>query len=205
MDSELTAALLARVQQGDREAFEQLFLRHRRELTRLIELRLDAALRVRVDASDIVQDTQIEAYSRLADYLQRRPMPFRLWLRLTAIERLQKARRAHVETAKRSVRRDVPLPDRSSLLLANRFLSAEPSPSAQFSRDETIRRIRLALGSLSDEDRELLLMRNVERLAHRDVACQLGIDEAAARKRYGRALLRLRAVLVREGLLGDDA
>ncbi|MCO6453814.1 MAG: sigma-70 family RNA polymerase sigma factor [Pirellulaceae bacterium] len=205
MDSELTAALLARVQQGDREAFEQLFLRHRRELTRLIELRLDAALRVRVDASDIVQDTQFEAYSRLEDYLQRRPMPFRLWLRLTAIERLQKARRAHVETAKRSVRRDVPLPDRSSLLLANRFLSAEPSPSAQFSRDETIRRIRVALGTLSDEDRELLLMRNVERLSHRDVACQLGLEEAAARKRYGRALLRLRAALVREGLLGEDA
>jgi hypothetical protein len=41
----------------------------------------DPRLRPRVDPSDVVQEAQLDAFRRLADYLQRRPVPFRLWLR----------------------------------------------------------------------------------------------------------------------------
>src|SRR5262245_56096107 len=102
-----TQRLLVAVRAGNRDAFERLFAQHRPELRRFIERRLDRQLRARVDPSDVVQETQLEVFQRLADFLERRPMPFSLWLRKTAYERLLKVRRYHVETGRRAVGREI--------------------------------------------------------------------------------------------------
>src|SRR5262245_58016694 len=101
-----TQRLLEAVRAGDRDAFERLFAQHRPDLRRFIERRLDAKLRARVDPSDVVQETQLEVFQRLADFLDRQPMSFSLWLRKTAYERLLKIRRHHVETGRRAVGRE---------------------------------------------------------------------------------------------------
>src|SRR5205823_12987705 len=108
-DTAETRDLLEQARASDRQAFERLFAQHRAYLRQSVALRLDPKLRPRVDPSDVVQDTQLEAFQRLPDFLQRRPMPFRLWLRKTAQERLLKVRRHHVEAARRSVAREVAL------------------------------------------------------------------------------------------------
>ena len=69
VDSAETQRLLMRLSSGDRDAFNDLFERHRKDLRRMIQLRLDRQLRARVDASDIVQEAQFEAFCRLDDYL----------------------------------------------------------------------------------------------------------------------------------------
>ncbi len=92
-DSTATRDLLEQARQGDRRAFDRLFARHRPEVRKFVELRLDARLRSRLDPSDVVQETQLEAFRRLPDFLERSPMPFRLWLRKTAYERLVKIHR----------------------------------------------------------------------------------------------------------------
>src|SRR6516225_8426712 len=115
-----TRRLLGRARGGDREAVEELFIRHRPYLRRLVELRLDPRLRPRVDASDVVQEAQLEAARRLDGYLQMPALPFRLWLRRLAYDRLLMLRRYHLAAERRSVIREVALPDRSSLLLARR-------------------------------------------------------------------------------------
>jgi len=56
-------------------------------------------------------------------------------------------------------------------------------------------RLRLALQQLDDEERELLVGRHFEQLSNRELAQLLGISEAAANKRYIRALQRLRGIL----------
>lgn len=53
--------------------------------------------------------------------------------------------------------------------------------------------VRAALEELPPADRELLVLRYDAEQSFRDIAMGLGIDEAAARKRVGRALVRLRA------------
>src|SRR5262249_54789280 len=95
-DSVETERLLEEARTGDPQAFNRLFVRHRSPIRGVIEIRMDPRLRARVDPSDVVQETQMEAFRRLADYLERRPMPFRLWLRETAQERLQMLQRRHV-------------------------------------------------------------------------------------------------------------
>ena len=52
---------------------------------------------------------------------------------------------------------------------------------------------------MSDDDREVILMRHTEQMSNQDVANALGLTEAAASMRYLRALRRLRAVLVPDG------
>jgi RNA polymerase sigma-70 factor (ECF subfamily) len=204
-DSEETQGLLEQARAGDRDAFERLFARYRKYLHQLVELRLDPRLRARVDASDVVQETQLEAFRRLADYLDREPMPFRLWLRKTAQERLGMLQRQHLGAARRAVGREAPLPDVSSLQLAGRFLASGTTPSQQLSRQELVRQVQQAIAQLSEVDREILLMRNLEGLSNQEVAHVLQIEPATASQRYGRALLRLRNVLIAAGLMESQS
>src|SRR5262245_11263712 len=115
-DSAETARLLAQARAGHADAVAGLLDRHRPYLHRVIDLRLDARVRGRVDPSDVVQETQLEATRRLDEYLTRQPMPFRLWLRKLACDNLVEARRRHLGAARRSVERELALPERSSLL-----------------------------------------------------------------------------------------
>lgn len=198
-DSEETAGLLRQAHDG-KPVFDRLFARHRSDLRQIVDLRMDAKLRARVDPSDIVQETQLEAYRRLSDYLQRQPMPFYLWLRKMAHERLIMVRRQHVVRARRSVDKELPLPDHSSVMLGQQLLASEKTPSQQLSEEELARQVRQAVGQLSDTDREILLMRTYEGLSYQEIACILDIEPAAARKRNGRALTRLHKLLSASGI-----
>ena len=201
-DSTETCALLERAGAGDPQARDELLRRCQEPLHEFIELHLDPAVRARLGASDIAQETRIEVARRLDDFLRRRPMPFRLWVRKTAHERLIEARRAH-RRACRSVRREQTLPDRSSLALARPLLARGPSPSQEAQAREMAGRVTEAVEGLSEADRQVLLMRHVEDLPYEEIACLLDLEPAAARQRYGRALIRLQKALAARGLLKE--
>ena len=74
-DSQETEVLLEQAAAGDSLARERLLKRHRPRLREFVEAHLDPALRARLDASDVVQEAQLEVARRLPDFLQRRPMP----------------------------------------------------------------------------------------------------------------------------------
>lgn len=202
-DSVETRALLERVAQHDAAALDALLAHHRAGLRDFIEFHLDPRLRARIDPSDVVQETQMELVRRMEDFLAQRPMPFRLWMRKKAYERMLNLRRDHVVRAKRSVRREVTLPERSSLLLARPLLANQPTPSQEAEAREMAERIAQAVGQLGDADREILLLRHAEDLPFEEIAVLLDLSAAAARKRFGRALIRLQNSLRTEGLLGE--
>jgi len=64
-DSARTRRLLEVIRGGDRTAFDRLFAHHRAGLRRFVARRLDPGIQARVDASDVVQETQLEAYRRV--------------------------------------------------------------------------------------------------------------------------------------------
>src|SRR5262245_23500733 len=145
LDSEETQCLLRQVRAGEPGAADRLFARHLPYLRRLVEARLDPRMRGRVDPSDVVQEAQMEALRRLDGYLKQPPVAFRLWLRQLAYDRLLMLRRRHVAAARRTVLRDAPLPDQSSLQLVQGLLAAGPSPSQQLIQREFVRRVREAV------------------------------------------------------------
>ena len=195
-----TQELLDQARQGQAEAVDRLLASHRDGLRRMVDLRLDPALARRVDASDIVQDVLLEASRRLGDYLRDPVMPFHLWLRHMARDRMIDAHRRHRLAGRRSLDREQPaLPaafaDRSSIELAAQFFDRELTPASAAIRHELERRLETAVAALDEDDRDIILMRHFEQLSNQDVAAALGLSEAAASMRYLRALRKLRGRL----------
>jgi RNA polymerase sigma-70 factor, ECF subfamily len=91
--------------------------------------------------------------------------------------------------------------DHSSLVLAQSILCPGPSPSLIAEAKELADRVAAVIGELDDEDREILLLRQIEDMPYDEVALLLGIESATARKRYGRALIKLQDRLKSQGLM----
>jgi RNA polymerase sigma-70 factor (ECF subfamily) len=87
--------------------------------------------------------------------------------------------------------------------LARPLFARGPSPSQHLDAKEFAEKVGRAVAGLAEADREILLMRHAEDLSYDEVACLLEIEPAAARKRYGRALIRLQKTLADHGLLED--
>jgi RNA polymerase sigma-70 factor (ECF subfamily) len=198
-----TDQLLEQASQGDDQARQQLLIRHRARLRRMVAVRLDRRLAARVDPSDVVQETLAEAARNLADYLRERPIPFYPWLRRLAWERLVKLHRRHILTRKRSVTSEeagaLGLPDESALELANRVAASGSSPSKHLVQAEELARVQAALARLTEREREVLVMRYLEQLSTGEIAAALGIREGAVRARHLRALEHLRRLLAEQG------
>jgi len=201
-DSSHTSRLLEAASEGDRVAVDELIAAYRGYLHKLVNLRMDHELRVRVDPSDVVQETQFIASQRIDDFLKRRPTSFRIWLRRKALERLIDLRRRHVFAEKRSVRREFTLSDRSSMAMAQSLLTRPPSE--QVHKHQLAEQVRIAIGRMKASDREVLLLRHVEGLNNVEAAEFLGMDPNAASQRYGRALRRLREALIQQGFFDDE-
>jgi len=165
---------------------------------------MDRRLAARVDASDVLQETYLEAFRRLPKYLRQEEMPFYLWLHWIAREKVLALHRRHLGAEKRAVTHEVPLlpVDSSATFVSAVIAGHEPSPSQALAKNELAERLRLALGQLDNDERDLILWRHFEQLSARDMAQLLQISEAAAGKRYIRAVERLRTILVNLGVSG---
>ncbi|HEX4147879.1 MAG TPA: sigma-70 family RNA polymerase sigma factor [Pirellulales bacterium] len=198
-DASQTIELLDRAGQGDAAAVNGLLDRHRTALRRMVELRLDRQVQRRVDASDVVQDVLVEANRRLSEYLATRKLPFHLWLRQMARDRIIDAHRRHKVAGRRSVDREQALAapafaDQSAIDLLGQLRDRELTPAAAATRHELELRFQAAVDRMDEPDREVIAMRHFEQLSNQEVAQALGLSEPAAGMRYLRALRRLRAM-----------
>jgi RNA polymerase sigma-70 factor (ECF subfamily) len=135
-DSRETDRLLNLAAQGDRQAFDRLFELHRKSIRRVVTLRVDERLKTRLDPSDIVQETQMVAFRRFQDFMNRRPMSFRLWLRRTAQQQVYDAQRDHIDRHYRSLLREEGPLNRSSMLIARGLLTDKSTPDEKMARRE---------------------------------------------------------------------
>ena len=87
------------------------------------------------------------------------------------------------------------MPEATTAALAARLLGHLTRPSEAAIRAETKLRLQEALNGMDPVDREVLALRHFEHLSNAEAARVLGIKEAAAGKRYLRALERLREIL----------
>jgi RNA polymerase sigma-70 factor, ECF subfamily len=195
-----SSELLRRATSGDEDAAGQVLELHRHRLRRMIALRIDRRLQSRVDPSDIIQEAYVDAARRLPEYTSNPSMPFYVWLRCLAAERLVDQYRRHLGAQARDVSREFTLyrgamPEANSAALAAQLLGRTATPCAAAIRAE--RRIRLqdALNQMEPIDREILALRHFEQMTNGEVAAALSIDKSAASKRYARALVRLKDIL----------
>lgn len=191
------------VQTGDLEAFGHLITAYQDRLERVITFRMDPRLRARLDATDVLQDTFVEATSRVADFQScSQRMSFFLWLRFLAIQKLTQLHRHHLGVQARDAGREVGIyqyahGQMTSVVLAAQLLGKVTSPSRAAIREENRQKLEHALSELEDIDREVLALRHFEHLSNNETARLLELSEAAASNRYFRAVRRLKAVMDR--------
>ncbi|MBI3860530.1 MAG: sigma-70 family RNA polymerase sigma factor [Planctomycetia bacterium] len=206
-----TQELLLGAGKGEPSAVNQLLERHREGLRNMIRTRMDQKLARRIDASDVVQDVMLEASQRLDAYIRDPRLPFGLWLRQMAQDRIIDLHRRHRVARRRSLDREQQrgpvLQDKSSLELVAQLRDPEVTPAAATLRKELYERFVEAIDRLEDEDREILMMRHFEQLTNSQAAELLGLSQPAAGMRHLRALRRLRenlgAAAEASGSIGD--
>jgi RNA polymerase sigma-70 factor (ECF subfamily) len=184
---------------GDPSALIDWFDQYRDRLRTMVALRLDRRLTGRIDPSDVLQETYLEASQRWAEYQQQPALSPYLWLRFLAMQRLLILHRRHLQTQSRDAARDVSLDaaalDVSSDGLAQCLIDSGTSPSQNALRADDYARLHQALERLDALDREVLALRHFEQLSNDEAAQILGIQPGAASQRYYRALHRLKDLL----------
>ena len=194
------AELLLRARAGEQQAIAELFARYRDRLRRMVRLRLDRRMAGRVDTSDVLQDAYLDVARRFGEYAVAPAVPFYLWLRALTGQRLIDLHRRHLGAQMRDAGQEVSLyrgamPSASSASLAKQLLAGLTSPTQAAIRAEMQLRLQEALNSMDPIDREVVVLRHFEELGNIEAAQVLGIEPAAASKRYIRAIRRLRAIL----------
>ena len=171
------AQAVARVLDGDRDAFRVLADRHYARCLRYAR----RALGNRLDAEDAVQETFLRAYDALGRYEERQR--FTAWLFRILVNECRAA-------AARRGRRDGPLaPDDDAIEQA----AAPPAPDAGW-RDAVER----AVATLEPLLREAFLLRYVEDLGYAEMQAITGAGASALKMRVKRACDALRARLEEE-------
>ncbi len=186
----------------------EIFESQRGRLRLMVDLRLDQHLRARIDPSDVLQDAFLDLLRRLDEYLKDIPMPLFLWLRRITGQRLVSLQRLHLGARGRDARHEVSLdaamPPATSVVLVERLLADNLSPSKAAIREETKGKLQRALDKMDPVDREVVVLRHFEGLTNREVAMALGLEESTASKRYFRAVDKLKSILKGMGIRSPE-
>lgn len=198
---------IRQLQQGGADALAACFSRYRDRLERMIRFRMDKRLLGRADVGDILQESYIEISKRGEQYLEHPEVSPFVWMRMLTSQVLINVHRRHFSVKKRDVQQEVSPRfggnhNSTSICLAEHLVGNLTSPSQAAIRDELLEKLRAALETLEDLDREVLALRHFEELTNNEVAAVLNLGKSAASNRYIRALKRLRIVLAELGEFG---
>ena len=196
VDSAAVVRLIDRARQGDGEARDQLFETCRSYLGFVARAQVETWLRVKVDASDLVQQTMLEAHrdfgiqgrhgAGMAGLAAQDPCAQR--------GRLRPPLPGHGQA---QVRREVPLRDPADSGIAAAPEPAAPGapPARSFLLLDNELRVAAALAELSPDYQEVIVLRNLQRLPFNDVAEQMGRSRPAVQMLWMRAIKKLQEAL----------
>ena len=199
--------LLASALRGRSEDLGRLLELYRNYLHLLARTQIDLHLQGKVDPSDLVQETMLEAFRDFRQFRGGTEAELLGWLRRILVHNLARLVERHVGTQKRNVRREVSLHrrladlERSSSNMEAALVSQWSSPSAQAQRRETAAILADQLARLKPDHRDVIVLRNLEGLSFEEVARRMGRTAGAVRMLWLRALDRLKQLLEQEDLI----
>jgi RNA polymerase sigma-70 factor (ECF subfamily) len=192
-DSLAPEQLLGRALRGDREALGRLLDAERASLHRLAERQLEGRIAVRVDASDVIQQTFLEAHRSFPEFAGRDLRELSAWLKGILDHKVATAIRDHTLLQKRNLSRERSLDDsRGGGPLKQDLDAGHSSPSQKAIRGEEAERLSRALAALPADQREAVRLRHLEGLALADIAQRLGRTPAATAGLIKRGMQALR-------------
>jgi RNA polymerase sigma-70 factor (subfamily 1) len=198
MMNDVAATLIERIRKHDRDALVEFIELRRIQLLAFIDKNLSAALRSKVESTDILQEASLSAVSSLDEMDLSERDPFG-WLCQLAERRIVDAHRKLVAAQKRSSDREHPGQSASDDTQRGGFFDmlvvSMTTPSGAFSRGQRELRLANALKSLPDECQSALRLRYVDGLPSKEIAAQLGKTDGATRVLLTRSLAKLQELL----------
>jgi RNA polymerase sigma-70 factor (ECF subfamily) len=189
--------LIAAARCGDALALDRLWQLFRQYLRLLARTGIDASLQGKADPSDLVQETLLRATQHFPGFRGETEAELAAWLRQILSQALTDLVRRY-RTASRQVGRErsiAELLEGSSLSLGSMFgREAKEGGLISSDRDAGVL-LAEALAEMNSDDREVITLRNLERLEWQQVAAKMGRSTDAARMLWMRALRRLRPII----------
>jgi len=173
---------------GSHEALGQALEACRRYLLDIARQELDPGLQAKGGASDVVQDTFLEAQRDFERFHGDSTGELRAWLRQLLIHHVYKLARRYRTTQKRAAGLEVPL---ESAAPGRGLRDGGGSPSVQAMAREEAEILARALARLPDDYRQVIVWRYQEQRPFDEIARRFGRTETAVRKLWARALERL--------------
>ena len=199
--TERSQQLLVAAQTGDPAAMGDLLSLYRDYLLSIASQEIPAELHAKVNPSDVVQDTFLEASRIFARFRGTETENVRAWLRGILLNKLNELQQHYFGTEKRQIRREQSLDGgRNGPRLPQAVVGSDSTPSGHAIRNEESQQLSEALARLPEHYRQVLAWRSFEGLSFAEIGRRLERSEDAARMLYTRAFERLQ---VEMGL--DDA
>jgi RNA polymerase sigma-70 factor (ECF subfamily) len=190
--------LLRRVRAGDQESFGALLERYGNYLTLLARLQFGRRLQGKIDPSDVVQETFLQAHRKFAQFQGSTEAELVGWLRRVLASRMAKLMRHYLGTQGRDMHLEEELVqelDRSSSALGHLLVSAAKSPSKEAVRREQSLVVADALERLPSHYREIILLHEFEDMSFPQAARCMGRSVDSVKNLWIRALTQLRQLL----------
>jgi RNA polymerase sigma-70 factor (ECF subfamily) len=196
-DPDLLKQVLRSARGGDADALGRLLQRYRNYLLLVAQTQIGPGLRVRVDASDLVQEVMLEAHRDFTQFVGESEPELTAWLRRMLARNLTDQIRRH-RAQRRALQRQESLEallDRSDAALQEALGGLLSTPSVQAARREQAVLLADALAALPKNYREVIVCRHLERLPFEEIAGRLGRSAGAVRMLWARALRKLSEIL----------
>jgi RNA polymerase sigma-70 factor, ECF subfamily len=191
--AEFPTALLVKARAGDSEALGKVLDGYRDYLRLLARSRVGQELQVRLDPSDLVQETLLEAQRDFRQFMGNSEGELAVWLRRILVRNLADQLKFH-QSQKRDVGRELPL--EALIEQAHEALAAPLStPSKQAARREQAVVMASAMAKLPEDYREVIALRHLEGRSFDEIATSMGRSAGAVRMLWMRALERLGEVM----------
>jgi RNA polymerase sigma-70 factor (ECF subfamily) len=190
--------LLQEARAGDTATLGRLLELYRRYLALLARVQIGKRLQGKVDGSDLVQETFLDAHRNFARFRGNSETEFVCWLRQILAANLADLLRRYLGAQGRDVRLEREIEDafdRSSVLLDGGLMAQQSSPSQQAVHREQAVLLADALAQLPEDYREVLVLRHLEELTFPEVARRMERSLDSVEKLWMRGLARLRQVL----------
>jgi RNA polymerase sigma-70 factor (ECF subfamily) len=189
--------LLSRARAGQPGELDRLFAACRNYLCLLARSHVEGRLKAKADASDIVQQTMFEAYRDFDNFRGGSEKEWLAWLKRILAHNAAEFVRHYRGTGKRQIGREIAIQTGGDTSQLPAVQPADPgeSPSQQFLRKERELIVADAIAQLPPDYREVICLRNLQRLSFEEVAEQMDRSRPAVQMLWMRALHRLREVL----------
>jgi len=192
------ARLLEAARGGDSIALGEVLDAHRSYLRLLARLEVGRRLQAKVDASDLVQETFLQAHRAFPGFRGTTEAELLQWLRRILASRLTKTVRRYCGTQRRDLELERQL-DQSSQALRGMMAISQTSPSQRVVRHEQAVLLANAVERLCDDYREVIVLRNLRGLRFKEIAQEMGRSVESVHKIWARALVKLREELEANG------